>query len=141
MGKLYPPFIESKLPAFADALEIPFEMNRSVSIQDVVGMSAIIKTGQTGRQIGIITTTAPTYNASTGKYSAVFSNLSHLNLRVGQYYKIQLAYIGRELDPVTGQYLVGYYSTAGIIKKTSKPTLSIPSLDNNLFYSYDYTGQ
>ena len=141
MAKLYPPFIESKLPAFAEVLEIPFEMNRSVSTQDVVGMSAIIKTAQTGRQIGVAVTTAPSYNANTGKYSAIFSNLSHLNLRAGQYYKVQLAYIGREIDPATGTYTVGYYSSAGIVKKTTKPTLSIPSLDSNLFYSYDYIGQ
>ena len=83
MAKLYPPFIESKLPAFANVLTIPFTMNRSVSIKDVVGVSAVIKTAQTGRQIGILTSTTPTYNAATGKYIASFAGVEDLPLQVG----------------------------------------------------------
>jgi hypothetical protein len=35
MAKLFPPFIETKLPAFAgDTISIEFEMNRAVGRQD-----------------------------------------------------------------------------------------------------------
>lgn len=137
MAKLYPPFIESKLPAFANVLTIPFTMNRSVSIKDVVGVSAVIKTAQTGRQIGILTSTTPTYNATTGKYIASFAGVEDLPLQVGQYYKVQLAFISNN----AGERVVGYYSSVGIIKKTSIPTLTIPTLEGKLFNSYDHTGK
>jgi hypothetical protein len=48
MAKLYPPSIEGKLPAFAgESLKIPITMNRTVNINQVGSMRAMIKTVQT----------------------------------------------------------------------------------------------
>jgi hypothetical protein len=53
MGRLYPPVIESTLPACYEEngmvkITIPFSMNRSVSISQVGGFELKIKTVQTG---------------------------------------------------------------------------------------------
>lgn len=132
--KLFPPFIETKLPAFADVINIEFDMNRAVGLSDVSAMALIIKTAQTGKTIGTLKNgVEPTYEPSTGKYVTSFGDLSGLNLLAGQYYKVQLAYINTDNE-------VGYYSAAGIIKKTTNPTLSIPSLGDSLSNVHDYTG-
>jgi hypothetical protein len=45
--KLNPPLIKGTLPAFyGNRLEVPFEMNKSVSIQEVKSFSLKIKTIQ-----------------------------------------------------------------------------------------------
>ena len=131
--KLLPPFISTKLPAFDNSLVIEFDMNRSVGLSDITGMSLIIKTANSGKILQTLTTnTIPTYNQATGKYTIEFGNIS--GLQIGQYYKLQLAYIGG------GSNDVGYYSSAGIIKKTTRPSLSLPSLDENLSNLYEYQG-
>jgi hypothetical protein len=51
--KLYPPSIEGKLPTFTGSfLKIPFNMNKTVSPNEVFGMVAIIKTAQNGVILG-----------------------------------------------------------------------------------------
>jgi hypothetical protein len=48
--KLFPPILDSKLPAFTgEVIKIPFTMNKTVSLADIAGMSLIIKTATTGR--------------------------------------------------------------------------------------------
>jgi hypothetical protein len=60
------------------------------------------------------------YNTKTGKNIVSFKEDDiGSELIAGQYYKVQIAY-KNDVD--------GYYSSAGIIKKTEMPTLSIPSL-------------
>lgn len=134
-GKLFPPFIETKLPAFAEVINIEFDMNRAVGLNtDVSAMSLLVKTAQTGKTLGtVLSSGKPVYNSKTGKNQVSFGDLSKLNLLIGQYYKVQLAYVNKQGD-------VGYYSSAGIIKKTTLPTLSIPSLDKSLSNIHDYTG-
>lgn len=53
----------------------------------------------------------------------------------GQHYKMQLAYIGNGGE-------VGYYSTVGIAKFTTKPILYIAGLDSNIINNYriNFTG-
>jgi hypothetical protein len=56
-------------------------------------------------------------------------------LRVGQFYKIQLAYIN--------QGTLGFYSTVGVAKCTAKPTASIKGLEYggaSNAHLYQYTG-
>jgi hypothetical protein len=44
MGKLYPPMIESTLPAFwGKRITVPFVMNRAVGSNDFTDMQIIIK--------------------------------------------------------------------------------------------------
>jgi hypothetical protein len=51
---------------------------------------------------------------------------------VGQFYKVQIAY-----KSTTG--VVGYYSSIAVIKYTSKPTLTINSLNTTDLNSHLYT--
>lgn len=133
--KLFPPFIETKVPAFSNSLLISFSMNPTVGMSDIIGMAVLVKTAQTGKQIGILKNyTKPTFDNALGQYTIIFSDIDSLNLMSGQYYKIQLAYIG--IDDT-----VGYYSTAGIIKKTTSPSLTFPSLEENNLNMYEYTAK
>ena len=138
MAKLFPPFIESKLPAFAGStITVYFTMNRAVSLSEVTGMYAVIKTAQTGKVLGTLTTNSkPTYDDNTCMYKTSFSisNSSNIQLEVGQYYKIQIAYKDI-LDEA------GYYSSVAIIKKTATPTLSILNVNRSMTNIYDFTGQ
>ena len=120
MSNLYPPYIEGKLPAFTDtsSVKILFEMNKTVSKIDVDKMKLIIKDIYSNDLIG---------QAETNIFSnnIAWFNCSSLNntLKENQYYKVQLAYIGKDAT-------IGYYSTVGIIKYTTEPTLTIVSLSS-----------
>ena len=110
---LYPPYIESKLPAqYGSTLKIPFRLNRTQSPADIAGkeFTALIKTVTTNRVIGTIADCVWSDNSSY--YVQV--ELGSTALVVGQYYKIQLAYEGSTL-----------YSTVGIFKYTNKPIAQI----------------
>ena len=133
--KLYPPSIEGKLPACGgDSLVIPFTMNRAVNIDEVSGMSAIIKTISTGRIVGTLSGSLSA-GQSSGKYFANFNLKDLLNpLNIGQFYKIQIAY--RHM--LSGD--IGYYSSVGVFKKTALPIVEVPQLKNNFYSGYEYTG-
>lgn len=150
-GKFFPPIIDTKLPAFiGNSFIVPFEMNRSVSFSDIIGMSAIIKTATTNKTLATITTGRPEpnnnssygirYSSQEGKYIASFDCPSNLDLKIGQYYKVQIAYISQDLSTGTAKEIIGYYSAAGIIKKTAEPQLEIVGSDETLFSRYNYTG-
>ena len=134
MAKLYPPSIEGKLPAFAgDTLKIPITMNRAVNINQVASMRAMVKTVQTG-QLKATMRGSLSFEATTGRYYALFSCADNqFTPNLGQYYKIQIAYVDKMQE-------IGYYSSVGTIKYTSMPNLTIPGLDKNFYGKYDYVG-
>lgn len=132
MAKLYPPSIEGKLPAFAgNTLKVPLTMNRTVNFNQVGSMRAQVKTVQTN-QLKAVLVGALSYESTTGKYYAIF-DLGDFKPTLGQYYKIQIAYVDK-----TNQ--IGYYSSIGIIKYTSIPVVEIPGLATNFYGRYDYVG-
>jgi hypothetical protein len=55
---------------------------------------------------------------------------------VGQFYKVQLAY--RDHDGI-----IGYYSTVGIVKYTTRPTMEMPGLSTEVInmHRYSYIGK
>lgn len=133
MAKLYPPSIEGKLPAFAGStLKIPITMNRAVNMNQVSSMRAMIKTVQTN-QLKATLVGALNYEKTTGKYYALFTLNGSFQPNLGQYYKVQVAYVDKKSE-------VGYYSTVGTIKYTSYPSLTIPGLEENFYGRYDYIG-
>lgn len=132
MAKLYPPSIEGKLPAFAgNTLKIPIVMSRAVNMSEVSGMRAMIKTVQTATLKATLQGSL-SYEATTGKYYAIF-DLRTFTPTLGQYYKIQVAYVDYNGE-------IGYYSTVGVAKYTSYPSVTIPNLTNNFYGGYEYTG-
>ena len=132
MAKLYPPSIEGKLPAFAGStLKIPLTMSRAVNMSEVSGMRAMIKTVQTANLKATLSGSL-SYEATTGKYYAIF-DLRTFTPTLGQFYKIQIAYVNRQGE-------IGYYSSVGVAKYTSYPSVTIPALTNNFYGGYEYTG-
>ena len=149
MAKLYPPYIEGTLPAFCldnkrdGTITIPFAHNKAVSESDIgSNMYVKIKTVQNDVLIG--SNNAEWTNTVKSKQviadGQVIINVSGGSAldgiwkpQVGQYYKIQLAY-----SDVNNT--VGYYSTVGVIKCTSKPEVTILNMspdsvnnNNNIF--------
>ena len=118
-NRLYPPLIEGTIPAFYDVskLVVPYSNNRTVGGGDYKGFVLKINTVRSNNCLGTV--------QQTGVFSltSVAFDVSSLAdvLKVGQSYKIQIAYIG--IDNV-----VGYFSTVGVIKYTAKPTVEIGGL-------------
>ena len=138
--KLYPPTINGSLPAFYSEngtakIVVPFSMNRAVVLDNSISFALKIKTAQSNKLIEIVYSNSHTENEAVF-YSTTLSN----KIKIGQFLKVQLAYVQ------TNQSVseIGYYSTVGIIKYTSKPKVYIENLgeENNkieIFHS-EYTG-
>ena len=160
MAQLYPPIISGTLPAFylensnldrSIKITVPFTMNRAVSASQVKGFALKIKTVQNSTYLY----TALTYDSVNFKLEGssyvtfilkTSNNSSERELllktlKVGLFYKLQLAYIDQNNE-------VGNYSTVGVCKFTTRPTVSIKDLKtnttNNHIFSYmgiyDQTG-
>ena len=114
--KLYPPIIEGTIPAFCNqTIVVPFTMNKSVSEKEVKGFKLKIKTVQSGYQPFLTETIQMIdWNTDTSEVSFLLPG----TLNIGQFYKIQMAYV----DTAD---VIGHYSTVGVVKYTSDPVISI----------------
>lgn len=138
--KLYPPQINGSIPAFCTVtdnesgktetkLTVPYTMNKTVGRNEVGGFRLQIKTSHSNTLLATID--AHSWNESLGE--AYFfldlvdeeGNQSFLGQRlmIGSFYKIQLAYI----NAFDGS--IGYYSSVGVTKYTTKPEITISGLD------------
>lgn len=139
-NKLYPPTIAGTLPSFYEiddgttTLVVPFSMNKTVSANEIKDFSLRIKTTNTDILYGVVETdlTSKTPSGSWNKNEKANPSVSFVipsavlnRLTIGQFYKVQLAYIDR--DGVTG-----YYSTVGIMKFTAKPVASISDFNSSI---------
>ena len=170
MTKLYPPVIENTIPACYEEngmvkFTIPFSMNRAVSAAQIGGFELKIKTVQTGAFLYTLRTgNAFNYKISENEsYVIFYLKDEEKKLKVGQFYKIQLAYLSVEeniknknyTDYLNGlitleQYeqaiynnsIVGYYSSVGVLKYTTKPKVYIDRLNSTSLnaHLYSYTG-
>lgn len=144
------PIIEGTLPAFyyseienGAVLTVPFSMSRSVHSSEVEGFCLKIKNIQGGDVL--LTLEAKKEDINFADYQVKFKiNKEVLDSKkfiVGNFYKAQLAYCYKEKNQST--LSVGYFSTVGIIKYTTKPKISILGLDTsfNNVHSYSYTGE
>ena len=135
MSKLYPPEIGGTIPAFYDdgtdvvKLSVPFIMNKTVSEVDVSGFALIIRTVANSKLIATLRVDTPT-NWDFKKnevYFKLYKNVSYdaavlEKLHTGSHYKLQLAYVGSD-------NVIGYYSSVGVIKYTTKPVVAIDGLE------------
>ena len=143
LKKLYPPEIEGVIPAFCGTtLVVPFSMNKTVSKSEISGMIIKIKTVFSNQYLGY----AKTYfnGATQENLDRVSFDLSGFidKLNIGQYYKIQVAYLSVENDNGETKEVIGYYSTVGVVKYTALPEVSIDNLNINIINShcYNYIG-
>ena len=132
--KLYPPTIGSSIPAFyaengTAKIAVPFSMNRAVSDASIVGFRLKIKTVQSNTLIKILDCYEKSNSLTNRVVNFFWSGLDEdgdfEKIRLGQYLKVQMAYLSQEENNT----VVGYFSTVGIIKYTSKPICSI-KMDN-----------
>ena len=121
-AKLLPPIIEGKIPAqFGDTLKIPFQHSRGIGPKEFSGLMLKIKSTSTGQQINLIKNDNITINSNIAEFKILNNNLV-----LGQYYKIQLAYISNDMKTI------GYYSTIGIFKYTAYPKIYIQNSSGDL---------
>lgn len=138
MAKLYPPQVEGKLPAFMGAtLVVPFSMNRAVGLGDVRSERACyVQVKYINRDDILFTKASVSHSFSVNCYAQfTLTQAEQAKLKVGQYYRIQLAYVGSDAS-------IGYYSSVGVAKYTARPTVFIQGLETNTSnrHSYIYTG-
>lgn len=128
--KLYPPIIEGTIPAFCNqTIVVPFTMNKSVSEKEVKGFKLKIKTVQSGFQPFLTETIQMIdWNTDTSEVSFLLPG----TLNIGQFYKIQMAYV----DTAD---VIGHYSTVGVVKYTSDPVISILEPKNGNTYEGLYS--
>lgn len=127
--KLYPPHINGSIPAFyGNKLTIPFTMNKTVSKNEIGGFKLLIKTSHSNKllaTLGVYTeeNKLPPWNFDFGEvYFTIPDDCNYLH--IGNYYKLQLAYI----DANDGT--IGYYSSVSVVKYTSKPEVIVDSLEH-----------
>lgn len=132
--KLNPPQINNTLPAFISGgtLTVPFNLNRSVGRNEFKRIAIIIRTVQTNVEKYTGFTESMPFNPKTRMYEAKFT-LDTFTPEVGQYYKVQIAF-------ESNNNIIGYYSTVGVIKCTSKPSVYIKDRENTLSHTYEYVG-
>jgi len=124
MAKLYPPHVEGKLPAFTGAtLVVPFSMNKAVGVggSEVTSLCAQLKYINSDTVI-YSWETAESYSLVGNCYATFKLTDNGAKLKVGQFYRVQLAYVGLNAEK-------GYFSSTGVIKYTTKPLVSILKLD------------
>lgn len=140
MSKLPPPYVDGSIPAQIDAgLEIPFRLNRAVSLRDITKIFLKIKTVATDRIIGVFETEVYSKSENDNTYIASFdtpydSDNGQCLLTVGQFYKVQLAFGNLQGDQ-------GYFSTVGVFKYTTMPQVYIDGMkEYEIGNLYTYTG-
>lgn len=131
-NKLYPPIINNILPAFYGTnLIVPFSMNKAVSKNEIGGFAAKIKTAQNNTYIDYLTTNINEF-FDFNQITFEFSQTQIDKLNIGQYYKVQIAYISKSGT-------IGYYSDISVVKYTTKPDITIETLQADKINTHIYT--
>lgn len=138
--RLYPPVIAGTIPAFSGtSIEVPFSMNRAVGAADFNGFALKIKK-VSGTLIGtIVLENQASVFLEQERVTFPLTTEIIKQLKLGEYYKLQLAYTKTLTN---GNTIIGIYSTIGVTKYTSAPTVSVIGLDENTInnHIYSYTG-
>lgn len=141
MAKLYPPNIEGTLPAFySSVLTVPFSMNRAVSQSEVNGFAIKIKKVNDN---SLLFSGEEKTDFTIGNECSVSFDLGDTELNIGEFYKVQIAYINTETSSnLATTDVVGYYSTVGIVKYTTLPIVKIEGMSSSHIniHNYQYVG-
>ena len=127
MSRLYPPSISGALPSFyGNKLKIPYQMNKIVSTVDVIGFHLRLKSASTETTLFELKSTEQGVQCSYTNTDVLFTLKASetKKLALGEYYKIQLAYVDRSA-------ITGYFSTISVIKYTGKPSAVIEGFEDD----------
>lgn len=137
-NKLYPPQIETSIPAMYSAmkgeditLKVPFQFNRTVSSEDFDSIVAKITTISTGRIKGDDIIESYDCDNKVAKFTFASTDFTP-----GQYYKVQIAF--KSTDGT-----IGYYSTVGIVKYLLLPNVTMDLNSSSTAtndFAFDWTG-
>lgn len=152
MAQLYPPYLNSVLPAFAGStIKIPFTMNPTVSNADVAGFAIQIKSAESNKIIA-------TFMIKEGENDITSKDINNFlitenivyeipeedenkkpllsKIKEGFFYKLYLGYIKKNSNETI------LYSSASLIKRCFSPTIEIENLDKseNNEYPHTFTG-
>lgn len=141
MAKLFPPIVEGTIPAFYSEggvvkITIPFSLNRTVSRAQIKGIALKIKTVQSSSYLYTLEQNSDSYfDVESGPWVQFEFEDTDNKLKVGQFYKLQIAFIDKDGN-------IGYYSTVGVSKYTALPTITINdfSVDKINNHTQKYTG-
>ena len=105
-------------------------MNKTVAKTQVSGFNLIVKTVANSKLIGNLrvektsSDKLPPWNFTKGEvyFTVKDDDVLWSHLYIGQYYKVQLAYIDSD-------GIIGYYSSVGIMKFTTEPTVDIEGME------------
>lgn len=126
MAKLHPPVIPGTIPAFCGtSIEVPFSMSKAVSTNEISGL--VLKLKKVNGNVICTIIKRDSYISP-----ASFTLPEGVTLTQGEYYKVQMAYIEKQ----SGE--IGYYSTVGVIKFTSEPSVLIEGLSERTSNSHNY---
>lgn len=127
INRLYPPIVAGTIPSFyttntGTSLEVPFSMNVTVSNAAVSGMRLRLKTSSTN--IVLANLFSQKYGDDSTNRSVIYELTNDIvsKLIIGNFYKVQLAYVDQSGND-------GYYSTVAIVKYTAKPQVQIAGLN------------
>ena len=121
----YPPIIDGALGAFYDNfISIPFTMNRAVAQTNVMTFKLRIKNISSNTLV--FETTQANWNKDKSIVTFTFTNQEKNALQVPNHYKIQIAYVSKDVGNT-----VSPYSTVGIAKYTTKPSVIVEAVDAN----------
>ena len=122
-------------------------MNNSVSEMQIKGFSLRLRTTSSGSYVlpPIYSNVYIINNSASGEVTFQFSAAQAKALTEGQYYKIQIAYCATQVKDEAGNISgedIGYYSTVGVAKCVSKPTVTIRNLvfENINAFNNEYLG-
>lgn len=144
--------VDEEYKVISCSLTVPLYSNPAVALGDIKGISLQFKTVSTG----VIKETKEYYISDNSNIK--FGDSISLDLapiyNVGQYYKIQYAFLsdGGIDEEGKQKYTTGYWSTVGISKCTVQPTIAISNLvqytndqghsENTIYYGgYSYVGE
>lgn len=134
MGKLYPPVISGSLPAFyGTKLKVPFQMNNAVGKNEFRSIQIKLRHAYDNGVNSYLYNDTASYISREPSLYAVF-DIPENKIHIGESYKVQIAYVDN-----SGQ--IGHYSTVGIVKYTSKPTVSIDGLTTDTVNKHNYIYQ
>ena len=128
MNTLYSPYIQDILPAFYESeggigkITVPFSLPIGVDVSEISGFALKIKTVQNGT----ILDTIQSFSYNMNKQEAYFYWSIPTVVKVGQYFKVQLAFLGINNE-------LGFFSTTSLIKYTSKPYINLLDTDGVIF--------
>lgn len=127
MSRPNPPILSGTLPSFyqgnaedgTTAIVVPFSMNKTVSLAEVTGYSMRLKTTNSDVTLGVFSASAAdlVWNNSVSEVTFGVPQSILDKMIVGQYYKVQLAYVAKDIT--------GYYSSVSVIKYTAAPSINI----------------